>query len=36
MQRLIDGYESFNDLFSEVLDLLKNIEKLENILRNEL
>ncbi|KAL4509903.1 hypothetical protein ABPG72_010096 [Tetrahymena utriculariae] len=36
MQKLIDGYESFNDLFKQALDLLKNIEKLENLLRNEI
>ncbi|EAR84686.2 transmembrane protein, putative (macronuclear) [Tetrahymena thermophila SB210] len=36
MQKLIDGYESFDDLFKSALDLLKNIEKLENLLRNEI
>ena len=36
MQKLIEGYESYNELFSETLDLLKHIEKLENILKSEL
>lgn len=36
MKKLINGYESFNDLFNEALDLLKNIEKLENLIRTEI
>lgn len=36
MHTLITGYESFHNLFEDTLDLLKQTESVENILKNEL